>query len=52
MNVVREIEQMPWAGIEILGFFDDKVDEENLDQVMGKPILGNIAGIKSVSQQE
>ena len=47
MNVVREIEQMPWAGIEILGFFDDKVDEEDLDQVMGKPILGNIADIHS-----
>jgi exopolysaccharide biosynthesis polyprenyl glycosylphosphotransferase len=46
MNIVREIETMPWAGIEILGFFDDKIDEENLDQVMGKPILGNIADIQ------
>ena len=45
MNLVKEVESMPWAGIEVLGFFDDKIDEENLDQVMGKPILGNIAGL-------
>ncbi len=45
MNIVREIETMPWAGIEVLGFFDDKIDEQSIDQVMGKPILGNIAEI-------
>jgi exopolysaccharide biosynthesis polyprenyl glycosylphosphotransferase len=45
VNLVKEVESMPWAGIEVLGFFDDKIDEENLDQVMGKPILGNIASI-------
>ncbi len=47
VKLVKEVESMPWAGIEVLGFFDDKIDEENLDQVMGKPILGNIAGIQA-----
>jgi undecaprenyl-phosphate glucose phosphotransferase len=44
-NLVSELESMPWAGIEILGFFDDKVDEENYEDVLGKPILGNIGAI-------
>ena len=45
VNLVKELESMPWAGIEILGFFDDKVDEENYEDVLGKPILGNIGAI-------
>lgn len=45
VNLVNELESMPWAGIKILGFFDDKVDEENYDDVLGKPILGNISAI-------
>lgn len=44
-NLVSELESMPWAGIEILGFFDDKVDEESYEDVLGKPILGNIGSI-------
>ena len=44
-NLVSELESMPWAGIEILGFFDDKVDEEHYEDVLGKPILGNIEAI-------
>lgn len=44
-NLVSELESMPWAGIEILGFFDDKVDEESYEDVLGKPILGNIGAI-------
>lgn len=44
-NLVSELESMPWAGIEILGFFDDKVDEENYEDFLGKPILGNIGAI-------
>lgn len=47
IKLVKEVESMPWAGIEVLGFFDDKIDEGNLNQVMGKPILGNIAGIQA-----
>jgi len=44
-NLVSELESMPWAGIEILGFFDDKIDEDNYEDVLGKPILGNIGAI-------
>lgn len=44
-NLVSELESMPWAGIEILGFFDDKIDEDLYEEVLGKPILGNIGAI-------
>ncbi len=40
MRIARRIENTPWAGIEIKGFFDD----ENVDsESMNKPILGNIS---------
>ena len=45
LNLIKELESMPWAGIEILGFFDDKVDDEQYEDVLGKPILGNISAI-------
>lgn len=45
VNLVKEVEEMPWSGIEVLGFFDDKVDEETVTEVYGKPILGNIGKI-------
>lgn len=44
-TLVREVESMPWAGIEVLGFFDDKIVGEDTTQVMGKPILGSINDI-------
>lgn len=46
-TLVRELETMPWAGIEVLGFFDDKVDYEEIDEILGKPLLGNIAAINN-----
>ena len=39
-NLIREIETIPWAGIEIMGFFDDKITVEPDLTVMGKPVLG------------
>jgi hypothetical protein len=48
VNLVKEVESMPWAALKSL-VFDDKIDEEDLDQVMGKPILGNIAEIPPIS---
>lgn len=45
VNLVKELESMPWAGIEVLGFFDDKVDEADFVDVFGKPMLGNISAI-------
>lgn len=45
VNLVKELESMPWAGIEVLGFFDDKIDEADFGDVFEKPILGNIGAI-------
>ena len=47
VNLVREVEAMPWAGIEVLGFFDDKLEEGKSLEVMGRPVLGRIADINS-----
>lgn len=47
VNLIREVESMPWAGIEVLGFFDDKVDDNDVTEVYGKPILGNIGEINT-----
>ena len=41
-SLVRELESIPWAGIEVLGFFDDKVEESDELKEMGKSILGDI----------
>ncbi len=41
-TLVKEVESIPWAGIEVLGFFDDKVSEDKKEE-MGKPIFGDIA---------
>ena len=42
-NLIRELETIPWAGIEIMGFFDDKIVAEPNLTVMGKPVLGDIS---------
>lgn len=45
VNLLKQVEYMPWAGIEVLGFFDDKIDDDKTCEVHGKPILGNTAAI-------
>jgi len=45
INLIREVEAMPWAGIDVLGFFDDKIDSDEISEVQGKPLLGNIDSI-------
>ncbi len=47
VRLAREVEAIPWAGIEIIGFFDDKIKENDGMQVMGKPVLGDISMIAS-----
>jgi len=42
LNMVRELDSIPWAGIEVMGFFDDKVSEHPKLQAMGIPVLGDI----------
>lgn len=51
LNLLKEIDGMPWAGIEILGFFDDKIDDNDVREVEGKPILGNIGEINCFLKQ-
>ena len=41
-NLVKEVESIPWAGIDVLGFFDDKVSPQTREEI-GKPILGDIS---------
>lgn len=45
VTLLRQVETMPWAGIEVIGFFDDKIDDQEITEVKGKPILGNTAAI-------
>ena len=42
MSLVRELETIPWAGIEVMGFFDDKVPDDPKLTAMGKPVIGDI----------
>ncbi len=44
-RLVREVGMIPWAGIEIIGFFDDKVVDKEELKVMGRPIFGAIEGL-------
>jgi len=43
VNLTKEVEAIPWAGIEVLGFFDDKIEIDEKQTVAGKPILGQIS---------
>ena len=37
----RRIEDVPWAGIEVVGFFDDKPEAAEDLKALGKPLLGH-----------
>lgn len=41
-NLIKEIESIPWAGIEVLGFFDDKVSATQKEAIK-KPVFGDIS---------
>lgn len=45
MRTVHQLEAIPWAGIEVVGFFDDKVELAENPAVPGKPLLGRISDI-------
>jgi putative colanic acid biosysnthesis UDP-glucose lipid carrier transferase len=47
VNLIKEVESMPWAGIEVLGFFDDKLEDDQKLEVLGRPVLGRIADINT-----
>ncbi len=45
-RMARQMEEMPWAGIEIVGFFDDKLDINKQDKVLDRPVLGRIDDVR------
>ena len=45
VSMARQLEEIPWAGIEIVGFFDDKLQAKRLVS-MDKPVLGRINEIR------
>lgn len=40
LRAARRIEDVPWAGIEVTGFFDDKLELGDSLRALGKPLLG------------
>ncbi|MDO5673394.1 MAG: sugar transferase [bacterium] len=40
LRAARRIEDVPWAGIEVTGFFDDKLAVDDSLRPLGKPLLG------------
>jgi len=42
IRMVQQTEAIPWAGIEVLGFFDDKMEQQDLS----KPLLGRIRDLR------
>ncbi|RWX46330.1 CoA-binding domain-containing protein [Candidatus Electrothrix aarhusensis] len=45
LKMALQLETIPWAGIEITGFFDDKIHIDAL-KITGKPLLGRINDIQ------
>ena len=41
IRAARRIEDVPWAGIEVTGFFDDKPEAAEDLKELGKPLLGH-----------
>lgn len=45
-RMARQMEEIPWAGIEVVGFFDDKLEtKEGLEEI-DKPLLGRINEVR------
>lgn len=42
MRMINQLEAIPWAGIEVVGFFDDKDETRRKLEELSKPLLGKI----------
>ena len=42
LRLVKQLEEIPWAGIKVLGFFDDKIKSAEPLVERGLPLLGRI----------
>jgi len=47
MRMIQQLEAIPWAGIEVVGFFDDKMETQEKLEKVNKPLLGRISDIKN-----
>jgi len=54
VSVAAYIREMPWAGIRIVGFFDDFKTTEDLKRKgwIGKPVLGTLAELPEYLQEQ
>lgn len=47
MRMMNQLEAIPWAGIEVVGFFDDKIETQETLDTINKPLLGRINEIET-----
>ncbi len=47
MRMAKQMEQIPWAGIDVVGFFDDKLALEECLDTIDKPLIGKLNKVKS-----
>jgi len=45
MRTLQQLETIPWAGIEVVGCFDDKIETQEKLDLLNKPLLGKISDI-------
>ena len=50
-RLLQEVESLPWAGIDVVGFFDDKLESDQPLTVAGRPVLGRIRDIAEYLRQ-
>ncbi|NLZ16280.1 MAG: sugar transferase [Desulfobulbaceae bacterium] len=51
LRTAQRIEDVPWAGIVVAGFFDDKVELGASLQALGKPLLGRTDDVEGYLRQ-
>ena len=51
LRAARRIEDVPWAGIEVTGFFDDKLEVDGSLRALGKPLLGRTDDVEGYLQE-
>ena len=47
VRMAKRIESIPWAGIEVVGFFDDKIEVPEQLRELDKPLLGKTDEVQS-----
>ncbi len=50
-RMAEQLEDIPWAGIEVVGFFDDKIDPVKETNSVSHKLLGKISDIRSYLQK-